>query len=150
MKHKLLTLSIFAIFMSCEPPKSMETLHENAEGEITVGKNFVVDRPIAILINPTDDQLRTAKAEMGNEYNVYYGDGTNFMNEASKVLEEHEIETIDRLADEIITFATKDGKLYDVNLTEKQFAVLLFNGKSEPKDLELEELNPEIIQQYMN
>ena len=149
MKYKLLTLAIFGLFISCEQPKKMDELHENAEGEITVGKNFVVDRPIAILVNPTEEQLKLAKAELGSDYNAYYEKGTTWMTDASKTLEEQKIETIDRLANEIITFHTKEGKLHDVNLTDKDFALILFNGKDEPKAVTLEELNETYIQNYM-
>ena len=149
MKHKLLTLAIFGLFISCEQPKKMDELHENAEGEITIGRNFVVDRPLAILVNPTDDQLKIAKAEMGGNYNAYYEKSTNWINEASKVLEEEKIETIDRLADEIITFHTKDGNLHDINLTDKDFALILFNGKDEPKAISADEWNDSAIKNYM-
>lgn len=150
MKKYILLLAITSAFItSCEQPKNLEQVHENAEGEITVGKNFVVSRPLAILVSPTDDQLKQAKEDFGKDYQVFYGDGAHFLNEATKVLEENKIETIDKLANEIITFSTQDGKLYDVNLSEKAFAVLLFNGKDEPKDLEMEEFNNEFIQSYM-
>lgn len=149
MKKIIAVLSVLALFTSCEQPKNEDKIHENAPGEITVGKNFVVDRPIAILVTPTNEQLEEAKKEFGEDYQVFYGDGAHFINEANKVLEENKIESIDRLANEIITFTTSDGKIYDVNLTEKQFAVLLFNGKEEPKDLEMEEFSSEFIQNYM-
>jgi hypothetical protein len=150
MKKFIALLSFIALFTSCEQPKNEEKIHENAEGEITIGKNLVVDRPMAIIVSPTDEQLKEAKKEFGEDYQIFYGDGAHFINEANKILEENKIETIDRLSNEIITFSTVDGKLYDVNLTEKQFAVLLFNGKEEPKDLEMEEFTTEFIQSYMN
>lgn len=150
MKKYILLLAVTAAFItSCEQPKNLEKVHDNAEGEITVGKNFVVNRPLAILISPTEDQLKQAQEDFGKDYQVFYGDGAHFLNEANKVLEENKVETIDKLANEIITFSTTEGKLYDVNLTEKGFAVLLFNGKDEPKDLEMEELSNEFIQNYM-
>ena len=149
MKRYLAILSVLVSLISCEQPKNEDKIHENAPGEITVGKNFVVDRPMAVLVLPTNEQLEEAKKEFGEDYQIFYGDGAHFINEANKVLEENKIESIDRLANEIITFATSDGKLFDVNLSEKQFSVLLFNGKDEPKDLEMEEFNSEFIQNYM-
>ena len=149
MKKYILILSAFALFTNCEQPKNEDKIHKNAEGEITVGKNIVVDRPLAILVLPTNEQLEEAKKEFGEDYQIFFGDGAEFINEANKVLEENKIETIDKLANEIITFSTVDGKLFDVNLTDKQFAVLLFNGKDEPKDLEMEEFTSEFIQEYM-
>lgn len=149
MKKYVLILSALLLFTNCEQPKNEKKVHENAKGEITVGKNFVVDRPLAIIVTPTKEQLEEAKKEFGKDYQIYFSDGAQFINEANKVLEENKIETIDRLANEIITFASVDGKLFDVNLTDKQFAVLLFNGKNEPKDLEMEEFTSDFIQEYM-
>ena len=149
MKKLILLVGFFTLLTGCEQPKNEDKIHENAEGEITVGKNFVVDRPMAILVSPTNEQLEEAKKEFGDDYQIFYGDGAHFINEANKVLEENKIESIDKLANQIITFSTTEGKLYDVNLTDKQFAVLLFNGKDEPKDLEMEEFNSEFIQNYM-
>ena len=149
MKKYILLLSTLMLFTNCEQPKNEDKIHENAEGEITVGKNFVVDRPLAIIVTPTNEQLEEAKKEYGEDYQIFFGDGAQFINEANKVLEENKVVTIDRLANEIITFATTDGKLFDVNLSYKQFAVLLFNGKEEPKDLEMEELSNEFIQKYI-
>lgn len=150
MKKYLAILSVFVLFTSCEQPKNEDKIHENASGEITVGKNFVVDRPMAVLVTPTNEQLEEAKKEFGEDYQIFYGDGAHFINEANKALDENKIESIERLANEIITFSTADGKLYDVNLTDKPFAVLLFNGKEAPKDLEMEEFSSEFIQAYMN
>lgn len=146
---KLLLLTLAGLFFSCEEAKNTDKIHENADGEITVGKNFVVDRPMAVVVAPTEEQLKEAKKIMGEDYQIYYGDGVQFLNEANQLLEQNKIETIDRLANEIITFSTAEGKLYDVNLTDKTFAVLLFNGKDEPKDLEFEHFTPEFIQEYM-
>lgn len=150
MKKYILILSVLALFTSCEQPKNEAKIHENAEGEITVGKNFVVNRPMAILVVPANEQLEEAKKEFGEDYQIFHGDGAHFINEANLILEENKIETIDRLANEIITFTTSDGQLHDVNLVEKPFSVLLFNGKEAPKDLEMEEFTNEFIQAYMN
>ena len=149
MKKYIAILSALVIFTNCESPKNEDKIHENAPGEITIGKNFVIDRPMAVLVIPTNEQLEEAKKEFGEDYQIFHGDGAHFINEANLILEENKIETIDRLANEIITFRTNDGKLYDVNLVEKQFAVLLFNGKEAPKDLEMEEFTNEFIQTYM-
>lgn len=149
MKKLLFLLTFGGLFLSCEQAKNTEKIHENADGEITVGKNFVVDRPMAIVVSPTEEQLQDAKKIMGEDYQIFYGDGAQFLQEANQVLEQNKIETIDRLSNEIITFSTTEGKLHDVNLTDKSFAVLLFNGKDEPKDLEFEHLSPEFIQEYM-
>lgn len=150
MKKYLLFVGLFGLLFSCEKPKNTEEIYKNAEGEITVGKNFLIEKPMAVLVLPTEASLEETRKEFGEEqYRIYFDDGASVMNEFNTVLEENKIETIDRLNNEIITFATKDGKLYDVNLTDKAFSAFLFNGKDEPKDLELEELSSEFIQNYM-
>ena len=151
MKNTLAILSTLLFFYSCEQPKNVEKITENAEGEITIGKNFVVDRPLAIIILPTDESLALKKKEIGeNNYRIYYDDGASIINDANTVLEKNKIETIERLNNEIITFSTTDGKLFDVNLTDKEFTTLLFNGKEAPKELFSNELeSDESIVNYM-
>ncbi len=151
MNKHLLILSLTILFISCEKPKNLEQVHQNAEGEITVGKNFVIDKPMAVLILPTNESLEQTKKEIGaDNYRIYYDDGASIINDANIVLEKNKIEAIERLNNEIITFHTIDGKLYDVNLTDKAFTTLLFNGKEAPKEMFSENLETdESIIKYM-
>ena len=151
MKKHLLLLTLFGLLISCEKPKNIKQIHENTEGEITVGKNFVIDEPLAVLVLPTDESLKNTKKEIGaDNYRIYYDDGASIINDISTVLDKNKITSIERLNNDIITFHTQDGKLYDVNLTDKAFTTLLFNGKEAPKEIYSENLesNEEIIQ-YM-
>jgi hypothetical protein len=151
MNKTLLILAFATALISCEKPKDLDKVHQNAEGEITVGKNFVVDKPLAILVLPTDESLEQTKKEIGSDnYRIYYDDGASIMNDANIVLEKNNIESIEKLNNEIITFHTNDGKLYDVNLTDKAFTTLLFNGKEAPKEMFSENLETdESITKYM-
>ena len=151
MKKYLLLLTLIGLLISCEKPKNIKQIHENTEGEITVGKNFVIDEPLAVLVLPTDESLKNTKKEIGaDNYRIYYDDGASIINDISTVLDKNKITSIERLNNDIITFHTQDGKLYDVNLTDKAFTTLLFNGKEAPKEIYSENLesNEEIIQ-YM-
>lgn len=136
MKKHLLLLTLFGLLISCEKPKNIEQVHENAEGEITIGKNFVIDEPLAVLVLPTDESLKQTKKEIGaDNYRIYYDDGASILNDISTVLDKNKISSIERLNNEVITFHTQEGKLYDVNLSDKAFTALLFNGKEAPKEI---------------
>ena len=136
MKKHLLLLTLVGLLISCEKPKNLDKIHENTKGEITIGKNFVIDEPMAILVLPTDESLIETKKEIGkNNYRIYYDDGASIINDISTVLDKNKITSMERLNNEIITFHTQDGKLYDINLTDKAFTALLFNGKDAPKEI---------------
>ncbi|MBQ0148512.1 MAG: hypothetical protein KBS93_08775 [Flavobacteriaceae bacterium] len=136
MKIYIVLLPVLILFTNCEQPKNTSTLYKNNAGEITIGKNFVVDRPMAILIIPTEESLKETEKEIGSDnYRIYYDDGASIMNDANTVIETNNIESIEKLNNEIITFVTIDGKIYDVDLRDKAFVTLLFNGKEAPKEL---------------
>ena len=123
MKKHLLLLTLVGLLISCEKPKNLDKIHENAKGEITIGKN---------------------------NYRIYYDDGASIINDISTVLDKNKITSIERLNNEIITFHTQDGKLYDINLTDKAFTALLFNGKDAPKEIYSDNLeSDEEIVNYM-
>lgn len=151
MKKHLLLLTLVGLLISCEKPKNLDKIHENTKGEITIGKNFVIDEPMAILVLPTDESLIETKKEIGkNNYRIYYDDGASIINDISTVLDKNKITSIERLNNEIITFHTQDGKLYDINLTDKAFTALLFNGKDAPKEIYSDNLeSDEEIVNYM-
>ena len=151
MKKYILLLSTFSLFSNCEQPNKENKIHKNTEGEITLGKNFVIDRPMAVIIIPTNESLKQTEKEIGADYyRIYYDDGASILNDANTFLEKYNIESIEKFNNEIISFQTKDGKLFDVNLTDKAFTTLLFNGKEAPKELFSEDLETdESILKYM-
>lgn len=141
MKKILIYLTAPFIFTACESPKNLSDVQGNASGEITVGQNFVINRPMAVLVLPTEESLQETQEEIGPEkYSIYYDDGASLINDANTVIENLHLESVERLNNEIITFATSDGQLYDVDLRDKAFVTLLFNGKEAPKELFSEHL----------
>ncbi|MBF0597380.1 hypothetical protein [Faecalibacter rhinopitheci] len=95
MKIYIVLLPVLILFTNCEQPKNTSTLYKNDAGEITIGKNFVVDRPMAILIIPTEESLKETEKEIGlDNYRIYYDDGASIMNDANTVIETNNIESI--------------------------------------------------------
>lgn len=107
-------------------------------------KNEFISTPCAIFIMPTSkmtDSLQSANEDM---YDVILDDNMHYMNLTRDYLDSLDMSIIDTVAEGKLKFKTTTNNVFEVNLSQNAWEVILFNGKDEPVEIDITNYETEI------
>lgn len=109
----------------------------------------VVTFSCAIIISPTFKQIDKMKKQYGANYDAIIDDNVYYQSESDMFLDSVKLKKLYKYATGTMTFKSRDGKLYTINLEQYKFAIILFNGKNNPIQAELTDFQKS-YKKYMN
>ena len=145
-------LLIAVTLFSCHSPQPKQTvstpLSNPVAAPVTHVDSTLIKAPCAILIYPTEAQVRKMEKENGEDFNTIADDNQYYMGTSTKYLDSIHCRTIDTSAHGPMRFLTASGQVIKLNLGKYDWAILLFNGKDTPVEADIMSM-PENYKKYM-
>jgi hypothetical protein len=150
IRHLIITISLF-ILTSCgheDENKNSQSIVDT--DTISVKQNLsqanspeVIGFPCAIILSPSDKTIDSLKKINGEDFYTYADDIMYYTNIATTYLDSLKIKTISKTSEGSITFHITSGKDTVFNLSDMNWAILLFNGKDGPKQSDITDFKTE-------
>ncbi|HET6991601.1 MAG TPA: hypothetical protein VFJ43_09775 [Bacteroidia bacterium] len=119
----ILSLITFCCFRTTDYSKDF--VFQNSED--------VKQGPCAVFVAPTAVQLDSIKAHMKeSDFFTMTDDNMFYMSNARTFLESKNVPMSNVEASGTMKFRKSDGKIYEMKLSDLKWAIILFNGKSDP------------------
>lgn len=136
--------AILLIIFSCQQ-KAKKTIHYRQK----IKTSDTITLPCAVTIEPTTHQIDSMKSGKDSaDVFTAFDDDVFYMSTASHYLDSMKTKLINKPSKGNLIFKTISGEIYNVNLNNKYWAILLFNGKDKPIEGDITDISVD-YQQYM-
>ncbi len=118
-------------------------IYNQVQCESVAIENNIVSEPAAIVIVPSDERIDNLKARYGEEdFYIFADDSMFFLNEAENFLKEKVLPRVQRRSEGSIKFKLSSGVIVEESLSKYDWAILLFNGKTAPVQVDYTDIQP--------
>lgn len=108
----------------------------------------VIDKPCAIFIMPTQKVIDSLQKADEDSYNIVLDDNMYYLGLTREYLDSLQIPILDTKAEGKLKFKTSKNEVFEFDLSQNAWQVILFNGKNEPIKLNITDSEME-IKKYM-
>ena len=108
----------------------------------------IISTPHAIFIMPTVAMIEESQKTDEDNYNIVLNDNMNYLDLAREYLDSFEITILDTEAEGKLKFNTSKNEVFELDLSQNAWKVVLFNGKDEPIKISTADYETE-IKKYM-
>ena len=131
---------IILTFISCrQNESSINTFGKNNIYSIVSNNDSidVITAPCAVMISPSMEQIDRLKQKDSVGFYVGADDGLYYQSEAQDFLDSLKTKTIQKESKGSLLFKTRSGQKFEMKLDSIFFGIILFNGKSKPKEINM-------------
>jgi len=108
----------------------------------------IISTPCAIFIMPTVGMIEDSQKADEDNYNIVLNDNMYYLDLTREYLDSLEISVVDAEAEGKLKFNTSKNEVFELDLSQNAWKVVLFNGKDEPIKISTADYETE-IKKYM-
>lgn len=111
-------------------------------------QNEVIDKPCAIFIMPTQKVIDSLQKADEDSYNIVLDDNMYYLGLTRAYLDSLQISILDTVAEGNLKFKTNKNEIFEFDLSQNAWQVILFNGIDKPVKISITDYETE-IKKYM-
>ena len=145
MRYILFVITLLT-FISCrQNDKRNESLGKNGINSIVMNNDStgVITSPCAVMISPTIEIIDSLKKSDSDGFYVCADDNGYYTYEARVFLDSLKTKVIEKESKGSLLFKTRSGKSFKMKLDSLSWGIILFNGKSKPKSINVVDIENE-------
>lgn len=104
----------------------------------------IVSKPCAVFIMPTSEMIDSLQQADEDTYNIVLDDNMYYLGLTREYLDSLQISTLDTVAEGNLKFKTNKNEVFEFDLSQNAWQVILFNGKNKPIKLNITDSEIEI------
>ncbi|WP_375562629.1 hypothetical protein ACE193_08835 [Bernardetia sp. OM2101] len=116
--------------------------------EQNTSQDEVINKPYAIFIMPTQKVIDSLQKADEKVYSIVLDDNMYYLGLARKHLDSLQIPVLDTVGEGDIKFQTNKNEIFELDLSQNAWQVILFNGTDEPIKINTTDYETE-IKKYM-